>query len=690
MLSLGYSDLVALFAQAFAYLDAMPNPSSRTRFEKYRKEVAERVENAKHSKAGDSEGQEKSKESIPQDSVSSNESHSSIRSADRQRSFWVLLRQFWKQLYGHRRKVIFALATLTLSTLLGLIPPAGTKLAIDYVLTDPAKEMPEWLSDYLSGYSKMGLLWLIACAVTAVTLLRAFVHLWGRWYATKAVNLVQAVIRRRVYEHSMNLPLHRVQDLKSGGATSLIREDAGGIADLIFNMLYNPWQAVIQLIGSLCILMIVDWRLMVGGLCLLPAVWITHRTWIYRVRPLYKDIRLLRTSIDAATTEAFGGIRIVRTFARGKTESNRFSRNTHLLARQQLMVWWATRIIEVIWEVLIPVASTLLLIYGGWQILQAQMTLGDLMMFLIYLTMLLGPIASIASSAMSFQNDLAGLDRVLDLMQEETESTGNEDAQAVQRHEVAGSVSFESVSFSYPGSEVNVLEDVSFEVPAGSTVALVGRSGAGKTTLCNLVARFYEPGFGTIKLDGKSLAEIHIESYRRLLGVVEQDVFLFDGTVRDNIAYGRKAASEDEILQAAEAAAALTFIQDLPKGLNTVIGERGVKLSGGQRQRLAIARAILADPRLLILDEATSNLDSESERLIQKSLKQLLKGRTAFVIAHRLSTIAHADLILVLDQGRIAERGSHKELIEQGGIYQKMVLLQTEDFGVAEPISDAT
>jgi ATP-binding cassette subfamily B protein/subfamily B ATP-binding cassette protein MsbA len=419
---------------------------------------------------------------------------------------------------------------------------------------------------------------------------------------------------------------------------------------------------------------------------LLPVVWVTHRTWIHRVRPLYKDIRSRRQQIDASTTETFGGIRVVRTFARDKSESNRFTRGTHLLARQQLMVWWSTRILEVVWEVLIPLASTGLLLYGGWQILNNSLTLGDLMMFLVYLTMLLGPIASIASSAMSFQNNLAGLDRVLDVLEESTESMGEPGALELSRSQVAGAMRFESVSFRYPGAETNVLENISFSVPAGSTVALVGRSGAGKTTLCNLVARFYDPVSGRIELDGHHLQDINLDAYRRLLGVVEQDVFLFDGTVRDNIAYGRRGASDEQVAEAAAAAAALEFIEALPDGFDTWIGERGVKLSGGQRQRLAIARAILADPRILILDEATSSLDSESERLIQRSLARLLQGRTAFVIAHRLSTITHADLILVLDQGRIVESGTHLELLEQGGLYQRMVLLQTEDIG-ASPLS---
>ena len=603
------------------------------------------------------------------------------QSKERSRSSWQLLTQFWRQLGEHRGKVIIALSTLTVSTLLSLLPPAGTKLAIDYVLTEPPEPMPAWLAELIPATSRMGLLWLIAIGVAGVTLLRTIVHLCGRWYATKAVNLLQADIRRRVFEHSMRLPLHRIQALKSGGATSLIREDAGGIADLIFNMLYNPWQAIIQLLGSLVVLVLVDWRLMLGGLLLLPVVWVTHRTWIHRVRPLYKDIRSRRQQIDASTTETFGGIRVVRTFARDKSESNRFTRGTHLLARQQLMVWWSTRILEIVWEVLIPLASTGLLLYGGWQILNHALTLGDLMMFLVYLTMLLGPIASIASSAMSFQNNLAGLDRVLDVMEEPTESMGKPGAIELSRAEVLGAMRFESVSFRYPGSDTNVLENISFSVPAGATVALVGRSGAGKTTLCNLVARFYDPLEGRIELDGHSLHDIHLDSYRRLLGVVEQDVFLFDGTVRDNIAYGRRGATDEAIWEAADAAAARDFIDALPDGFDTWIGERGVKLSGGQRQRLAIARAILADPRILILDEATSSLDSENERLIQRSLARLLQGRTAFVIAHRLSTITQADLILVLEHGRIVESGTHLELLEQGGLYQRMVLLQTEDIG---------
>ena len=238
------------------------------------------------------------------------------------------------------------------------------------------------------------------------------------------------------------------------------------------------------------------------------------------------------------------------------------------------------------------------------------------------------------------------------------------------------------MSFRYPGSESFVLRNIDLEVEPGETVALVGRSGAGKTTLCNLVARFYDPTSGSVVLDGADLREIEVESYRRLLGIVEQDVFLFDGTIAENIAYADRWAELDAITRAASVANAAEFIERLPDGYDTVIGERGVKLSGGQRQRLAIARAVLADPRIFILDEATSNLDSESERLIQRSLETLLQGRTSFVIAHRLSTIRNADRILVMEAGEIVESGTHDELMDRSGLYRDMVELQRMEGGV--------
>ncbi len=594
------------------------------------------------------------------------------------RSFWKLFTSFWGLLRGFRGKILFGLGTVTIATILALIPPLGTKLAIDCALTVPTRPLPIWVSGTLGQPSPMLLLVWIAVLVAGITLVRTVIYLWGRWTCTQAVNQVQMSVRSRVFEHMLHMPLHKIQQLKSGGATSLLREDAGGIAELIFSVLYNPWQAIVQLIGSLIVLIVVDWRLLAAGLLLLPAVYFSHRTWIYSIRPLYRDARQRRQHIDSNTTETFGGIRVVRTFARQRNETQRYVKGNHVLVRQQLLIWWRTRLIEIVWEVLIPLASTSLLVYGGWQILQSQLTLGDLMMFLVYLTMLLGPIATLAGSAVQFQNNLAGLDRILDLLATPKELADRPGAIRLSRKQAKGEIRFESVSFRYPDNEQWILREINLHAQAGQTIAIVGRSGAGKTTLCNLVARFFDPEMGRILVDGIDLRDVQLHSYRQLLGVVEQDVFLFDGSIADNIAYGRRGASVEQVIQAAKAAAADEFISKSPKGYNTLIGERGFKLSGGQRQRLAIARALLADPKILILDEATSNLDSESERLIQSSLALLLEQRTAFVIAHRLSTIIHADQIIVLDEGRIAQCGTHAELLDQSGIYQQMVRLQTE------------
>lgn len=590
---------------------------------------------------------------------------------DRTRTAGELISEFMQLLRPHSSVLIFSLFTVTCSTILGLIPPAGTKFIIDNVLS--GQPLPPALQNIKYLQSPIQMLTATVLFITLISIMRISIHLIGRWQVTVLANKLALDVRRRLFEHILRLPLHRIHRLRSGAVAALLREDAGSVGQLIFGLLYNPWRAVVQLIGSLLVLAWVDWVFMFGAVLLIPLTYLSHRTWINNVRPQFWAIRRQRAHIDAGATESFSGIRIVRGFSRQSSETRRYVRENNLYMRQELYSWWWLRVVEIFWEFAFPVGSSLLTFYGGYQVLQGQLTAGELMMFMVYLLLLLEPLGTLSNGATQFQNSLSGLDRVLDLLAEPDESQPAAETVQLRRDAVKGGIEFRNVDFSYPGSSELTLSEISLRIAPGQTVALVGPSGAGKTSLCNLVARFYAPTAGQILIDGRDMQDYDLESFRSVLGIVEQDVFLFDGTIAGNIGYGRRNATEEQIRAAADAANATEFIERMPDGFRTLIGERGVRLSGGQRQRLAIARAILADPRLLILDEATSNLDTESEQLIQKSLQLLTAGRTCFVIAHRLSTIAEADLICVLENGRITQTGTHLELMQSGGRYRSMV-----------------
>ena len=688
-------------------LAARPSRSSRFKYDEYQRRLDERAREKKNPDAEPAEPEKPAGERLPGDRFARE------RKKPRTRSFNTLFAQFWVLLRGQRARLIWSLVLLGLSTLFGLIPLYAPKIIIDSVLgTHP---LPHWMR---AGWPNLpndphALLAWVSLAMIALAVVSMLVSTSSRWVATKVSKRVVVNARRQAFEHAVRLPLHRVYELKSGGVASILRDDAGGVGELVFSMLYNPARAIVQLAGSLLILATVDWRLLLGSLVMLPVVWLTHRTWINRIRPLFRDIRTTRQGIDAHATESFGGMRVVRSFGRQRTETTTFTTDNHLMARQEIFAWWWMRGIDAAWAVIIPLASAILLWYGGSRILSDSaavaagkllpgqaFTTGDLFIFLGYLAALLGPIAALAQSATGFQNNLAGLDRTLDLLEEPGEMPSTENSLRLEKADVAGRVKISDLGFAYmkgpkkrrkgksggssgvpeksPDAPAEfVLRHVDLDVAPGEMVAFVGPSGAGKTTLCNLIARFYDPTEGSIKLDGTDLRDIDVDSYRRLLGIVEQDTFLFDGSIAENIAYGRRDATMDQIVDAAKKANAHGFITGQDGGYETMIGERGVKLSGGQQQRLTIARAILADPKILILDEATSNLDTESERLIQGSLKTLMRGRTSFVIAHRLSTIAGADRIVVIDHGRIIEQGTHGELMSRSGRYRQMVDLQT-------------
>ena len=649
-----------------------PRQSSRQRYAQYRRELkAKQTEGSKQPQSGMSPAQgAPAVAGVPVDR----------KPPRRRRSFFKLFREFLKQLRGHRRVIAASLGTATIATVINLIPPAAVGFVVDYVLGGKSladSNIPSWVARVLPDGAAATLV-LVALGMIVLSFISIALSMWGRWHATRTTRRVQASVRKQVFDHAVQLPLYQIQRMKSGGIASILREDAGGIADLIFSMLYNPWKAIVTLIGTLFILAVIDWKLLIGSLILLPIVYFTHRTWIARIRPVYHDIRISRQHMDSHATEAFGGMRVVRSFGRQRSEALRFIRNNHLMLRQELLAWWWSRGVDIAWSILIPTASAALLWYGGLRVLEGSLSVGELLAFLLYVAMLLEPLGMLASSATAFQTSLAALDRVLDLLAEPQEMKPSPESVRVTATGTAGRITLKHVSFMYPGSDETVLRDIDLDINPGELVALVGPSGSGKTTLSNLIARFYDPTEGRIELDGRDLRDIDVESYRRLLGIVEQDIFLFDGTIAENIGYGRRNATRSEIMDAAHLANAHDFITAFSNGYDTIVGERGVRLSGGQRQRLAIARAILADPRILILDEATSNLDSESEQLIQQSMMTLMSGRTSFVIAHRLSTIRHADRIVVLDGGEVVEQGTHEQLMQRSGRYERLVFAQLQ------------
>jgi len=489
-------------------------------------------------------------------------------------------------------------------------------------------------------------------------------------------------LRKRLFARLLRLSLGELGEMKTGGIVSRLSGDVDSVSGLVNLAVINPAVAAVQVILTLSIVIYASWQLAIGAFVLLPPLALVSWVWIRKVRPLYRSMREDRGQIDGHITETFGGIRVIRAFRRESREEAGYAVDHHTVIRKGLRAEWLEIVLATVWGLLIPGISLLVVWFGGYLVLKGKATVGDIFMLQIYAVLLIQPVWQIISSVSQTQRSLAAMDRVFDVLAMKPDKPDAPDA--INAPSDVRTIEFDQVNFSYR-ADVPVIRDFSLNVQGGQTVALVGPSGAGKTTITDLVARFQDPTSGRVMLNGIELRQLKLATYRPLLAVVPQETFLFDGTVSQNIAYGRRSATHADIQDAARRANAHEFIDKLPERYDTLIGERGFKLSGGQRQRLSIARAILANPAILILDEATSNLDTESEQLIQSSLRELFKHRTTFVIAHRLSTITHSDVIVAMDGGRIIEVGTHLELMARSGFYFEMVERQQKSFG---PIED--
>jgi ATP-binding cassette subfamily B protein len=495
-----------------------------------------------------------------------------------------------------------------------------------------------------------------------------------RDYRQRLVNTrVMLSLRRSLFERLLHLPLARLWDMKTGGILSRLSGDIDSTTGLLQMAIVSPSISVIRLVIAVCVLLALNWQLALVALAVIPGAVLISFTSARRVRPIYRSIRKDAERIDGRVGETFSGIRVVRAFRREMRELLEYVRGRNTIVRKELFAHRRELWLWTSWGFALSAVNVAIVWYGGHLYMAGSASIGDIMAFQWYSFLLLNPVWQIVNSFSELQRSLAATERVFEVLgmpADKPDQPGATDAPTVV-HELE----FQDVEFEYRENRP-VVRDFSVKVPGGAVVALVGRSGAGKTTVTDLVARFHDPTRGRILLNGTDVRTFRLRTYRDLLAIVQQDVFLFDGSVRDNIAYGRHDATDSEVEDAARRANAHEFIANLPEAYDTFIGERGVKLSGGQQQRLAIARAILASPQILILDEATSNLDTESEQLIQASMATLLAGRTTFVIAHRLSTIRRADLILLLEDGRIVERGSHEALMERRGKYYEMVVRQ--------------
>ena len=562
----------------------------------------------------------------------------------------------------------FALLIPFLSALFeedSLIPADGNGLS---------KALNWAIGGLLDPTDRMGSLQIVILIILATIVLKNVLVWISGQLGAQLQEYVTRDLRNTVYEHLQRLPIGYFTRTKAGQILSRVLSDTQSTKALITQLVTQSVQNVALIMAYVTVLMATSWRLTLIALVIAPLLIGALQPLLKKLRKGYRRIGNEHGEMTAVVQEGVSGIRLVKSFAAEDYERERFLDASNRYSRGMMKISRLAYLAQPITEVVGTTIAVLLLWVGARQVLvEGSLDGAQLIVFLTVVMRLLQPLKQVSQIPTTAQGALAAAERLFEVLDQPTET--QLDRGTKQPTEFRDSIAFQDVSFSYDAEPV--LEDISFVAPRGTVVALVGPSGAGKTTLADLIPRFYEPTAGRILLDGTDVREIALPSLRALTGIVSQDTVLFNDTVRNNVAYGGAERFTDaQVEAAARAANAHDFIMALPEGYATILGERGARLSGGQRQRLAIARALLIDPPILILDEATSALDTESERLVQEAIDRLLAGRTVVVIAHRLSTIEHADLILVMERGRIVERGTHRELLSRGGVYARLHAMQ--------------
>jgi subfamily B ATP-binding cassette protein MsbA len=555
--------------------------------------------------------------------------------------------------WAHRRRLAIGLVLMLVSRVSQLVLPFAPKYIVDEVIA-------KGRSDLLVPIALIGAASTLVTAVTGFALSQIL-----------GVAAQRAItdMRKRVQAHIMRLPVRYFDSTKTGVLVSRIMSDAEGIRNLVGTGLIQLLGGFVTAAMGLAVLLWLNWHLTLITILVLAAFGGGMAYAFNTLRPLFRERGKINAEVTGRLTEALGGIRIVKSYTAEKREEIVFTKGAHRLFRNIAQSMTGVSATSSGATAVIGVVGVLMIWLGGRSVLSGEMTLGDLITYIFFIGIVAAPLVGIASIGTQITEAFAGLDRIREILDMSTEV--QEDAKRAEVGPLVGAVAFDGVWFEYNEGQP-VLKGISFEAGAGTTTALVGSSGSGKSTLIGLVMAFNRPTKGRILIDGRDLEDLRLGEYREQLASVLQESFLFDGSIAENVGYARPGASRAEIVEACRVAHCDEFVSKFPEGYDTIVGERGVKLSGGQRQRVSIARAILSQPRILILDEATSSLDSESEQMIQDGLRRLRQGRTTFVIAHRLSTIRSADQILVIEAGEIVERGTHAELLAADGRYRQL------------------